>query len=292
MSLPLIDPNAEYDIHNNIIVPPSPQPSQDETAANPNRLCSDENHCGEGDAGCRRTDTILVFEAEFDTFVDAAMYWGARDQFFIHNGYMYFYKPLLQAGLDEDEANRKADAKNKDDKNVMKALKKLMPSFDPDTDTPNTLADIRALIDKKPKCLPMFVAETPHFYQFVSVGTAQLTAADMTKENLTTIKNTYTDFVPMPMTVHDSFYKNDTGIYWTDLLRLTSQQALIEKFHGVYVDQTFYPFDILTDEQNAALDVFGQIFVADANAETFVVKYCVEDSRAIAQAAQAKFTQQ
>jgi hypothetical protein len=166
--------------------------------------------------GSYRNDAILAFEAEFDTFVLPTMEWGAWDTFFHHDGHIYYYKPHLQTLIDtnisERESGPEFDA-------FVAGVQELIPEFTGQQFNPQSLADIRAIIDQAPPGMPKFVCETPHFYQFEDVGATAMGIDDISRALLDKIESTFTTYLPSPFTRYDALYVKDGEVYWTDLVR-------------------------------------------------------------------------
>jgi hypothetical protein len=132
---------------------------------NEDRLCSHDGACGFGDSGCRRSDTILAFEAEFDTFVDASLEWGMHDMFFRHENHVYYYKPQLQDRIDNDiEISKNENAPIQTYRKIVDYLNYEVPSL-----LPANITDLNwirnEVFAKNPPGLPKFVLETPNFFK-------------------------------------------------------------------------------------------------------------------------------
>jgi len=230
----------------------------------PNRLCSSDAECGHGDAGCRRTDTILVWEQEFNKYVTGSEYWGMNDCFFEYEDVSYYYKPFLQKFIDNDKDGLAEE---------VTAIKAIIPGFDPDM----SFANMDTVIQAAPSGMPEFIGETNDFYQFKSVGTNLITAETLTKDLLIKIQNTFfTGQYCIPaFGMCDSLYEKDGNLYWTDLSRWASPSLDVLKrgISMVSADGTarnFYPFDSsqLSDADKEIITAFGN-YNASFGKQTF-----------------------
>ena len=88
---------------------PAPAPTSGNVPDAVDRLC--EYDPG-GQTGCRRTQTILALEAEYDTFVHPEMFWGYWDQFCQHEGNTYYYKDWLETNVQRDQTALASDSAN------------------------------------------------------------------------------------------------------------------------------------------------------------------------------------
>jgi hypothetical protein len=204
--------------------PPVVTPPQ-EDGPSPYRLCSLDTHsdeCGEGHNGCRRTDTILEWEAENPgQYVSPMMYWGGRDLFFEHGDYIYYHKRYLQGIIDDDYELMQSQ---EDQEFINEFCAASMLAFEsPDT---NGYADflfnrynIMDVIQANPVGMPRFVKETAGFYVFESVGRKMVNSQTI---NPLMLRNIYrmtedTSYFFSTVDPMDSLYIKDSQFYFADL---------------------------------------------------------------------------
>jgi hypothetical protein len=239
----------------------------------PNRLCSEDMHCGLGDSGCRRSDSVLAWEAEHSgEHVPAELSWGARDLYFRLDGVAYYYKPYIQYILDEINQNLQQDENDADFLAFVSSLKALVPEISPSSG-PHTLDDIRAIIDSKPAGMPNFIEETENFFCFDDVGTEQVTEENITSETLTLIKDTFTSDQTLPyMDPCDSLFVKDGKVYWTDLVRWheASSPSLRAGITLVGENYSFFPFAELDATTEQLVNIYGPKFAEEFN-KTFKI---------------------
>jgi hypothetical protein len=232
----------------------------------PNRLCSSDAECGHGDAGCRRTDTILVWEQEFNKYVTGSEYWGMNDSFFEFEGVSYYYKPFLQKFIDSDKIAMAEEEVT---------LKSIIPDFDASN---MSFVDMNTVIQAAPSGMPAFLDQTDDFYMFDSVGTNLITDETLTRDLLTKIQNTFfTGQYSIPcFGMCDSLYEKDGNLYWTDLCRWssTSLNLLKQGISMVSADgqsRNFYPFlhsSQLSNSDKQIITAFGN-YNASFSKQTF-----------------------
>lgn len=249
-------------------------PSVDTSGPSPYRLCSVGDHaeCGPGDAGCRRTDTLLAWEAENPgTYVSASTFWGAGDQYFVENGVMYYYKPYLQTILTQLVQDFQSDTTNTNYTTIMAELITLVPEANATlltTQYPTTLTAVRAIIDSAPSGMPTFIKETDNFYCFEDVGTAQVTADNITRETLSLIQSTFTSGYTLPYwSPCDALCLNNNKVYWTDLLRWANVSSPELRAGIVLVGDnfSFYPYASLDTKGQQIINLAGNYLATEFN---------------------------
>ena len=219
------------------------RPSSQSSRGSEYRLCSHDGACGDGTAGCRRNDTILAFEAEFNSFVSPELYWGALDQFFAQAGYIYYYKPYLEELIETRKARRAEDIADGTMTTHFNNIAEVIRGFDGYYPLVESLADVRAIIDRAPQGMPRFVAETPHFYQFEDVGTNLITSRYGFAKSVTDKMAAMfqTDFTVPFATQHDCFYERRGEVYWTDILRWAPNDCIAMRGRGFLFDEPTEP---------------------------------------------------
>lgn len=185
------------------------------------RLCSSDGACGHGVFGCRRTDTILAFEAEFDTFVEDTMEWGMRDMFFRHENHVYYYKKYLQSFIDEDNEIFKKEGKDtpQEYNKIVDYLGYEVPSL-----LPTPIRDLdwirNEVFAKNPPGLPKFVLETANFFQLEiecdnPSNVRHVSIDDLDRPTLDKIKKDISgDYNPFLSSYFDSSIYNFDGRYY------------------------------------------------------------------------------
>jgi hypothetical protein len=225
------------------------------------RYCSDDAVCGHSTvAGCRRNETMLKWEEEFNSLLPADITWGARDQFFFQDTKIYYYKPLLEKLLEDDAVNFVEDRK---DPAFLSFLSNSSPYSNELIELINgtiiSLDGIRTMIASNPNGMPKFIEETNSFLVFETPGNILVT--EITSDLLSLIKTTFTsDYQISWLDSADSFYIKDGKVYWTDLLRWVKITSNVLKL-GINLNNTFYAFDILTTEARQVITLIGFVII-------------------------------
>ena len=234
----------------------SPTPENPNSA--PNRLCSPDGMCGHGDAGCRRSDTILKWESEnSEQYLPADLQWGARDLFFFHQDKLWYDKSYLETLIAEDLSTRSADlVSNTEYINFLDTFK-VWPTED--TIGADSLEEIRTMIGTRPQGLLTFIEETDNFFVFENPGLTLVTADTINKTTINIVNSCFQSswrfdcFDPA-----DCLYIHDGKAYWTDLLRWGSAKSDILQL-GISllnIDRlVFFPFTPLTAEQRDIISI-------------------------------------
>jgi hypothetical protein len=234
----------------------SPTPENPNSA--PNRLCSPDGMCGHGDAGCRRSDTILKWESENSgQYLPAELQWGARDLFFFHQDKLWYDKSYLETLIAEDLSTRSADlTSNAEYINFLDTFK-VWPTED--TIGADSLEEIRTMIGTRPQGLLTFIEETDNFFVFENPGLILVTASTISKATIDTVNSCFQSswrfdcFDPA-----DCLYTYNGKAYWTDLLRWGSANSDILQL-GISllnIDKlVFFPFNPLTTEQRDIISI-------------------------------------
>ena len=228
----------------------------DNTTPDIHRLCEYEP---DGQAGCRRTMTILALEAEFDTFVSPEMFWGFWDQFCIHEGHSYYEKAFLQKNITDDSAAQGDMAK----------LNELFDMLGYRLGYDNLSLDtIRDLFKSNPAGLPAFVSETPQFFECEDVGSKKINIDDLDRALLDRIRDTFVDDVhPLLSNTADCLHDFNGKIFCTDVLAYENNPngklglfmvpSVTEKY--TVGEPYFFPFAPLTAEQLAIVELYSDI---------------------------------
>lgn len=217
-----------------------------------------------------RDDAILAFEAEFDQYIPTTLQWSKNNHYFIYGNSMYYYKPALQEEINTellDHENTSGDSMSEELLNLGINLSFL--KF-------NSIDQIREMIKSSPKGLPKFISESPHFFEFESVGMNEITQDMMTRELLNKIKDTFSDsYTYLPFLDNNMFYLKDDEVFFTDILEWTKDENFIKNqlvFTLSKDDKTYcYPFENFndyTDEQKNIINCFGKI---DNSVELIIV---------------------
>lgn len=237
----------------------------------PYRLCEyDEGAV----SGCRRTQTILALEAEYDTFVDPEMHWDLLNQWCRHEGNIYFHKLQLENLLNLDNATTEADNNN----NLLTAKVESVTGFAGDVHNTQTLEEIYDLFRNPPSGFVKVQMETPQFFQCKDVGDNQITIDTLTRELLDKIQTTFTDDKnPLLINLANCLYLDGTDVVCTDFLAFRSNATaklgvlMIPSESTKYMigDAYFFPFAPLTDDQTAfitdlvSLDIPGNTVIVN-----------------------------
>jgi hypothetical protein len=231
--------------------PISIPPSTVDDPVSPVRLCEyDESAQG----GCRRTQTILALEAEYDTFAHPEMEWGNADQYCRHEGFMYYNKARMQWLFDDDVEVRAADAESGLYSD---------PAWLAASNAANDYAGYQ-LIDREPQTwnntftvkpagFPTVILETPQFYQCEDVASGELITTDnITREKLDIIESSFTgDWHPYTNDLTGALYIKDGKAYCTDATVFENHPTI--KLGVILSDSDsnllFYAFTTLTQEE-------------------------------------------
>lgn len=213
------------------------------------RLCEYDE---DGQAGCRRTQTILALEEAYDTFVSPEMRWGYWDLFCEHQDQLYFDKTFLEFNIDDDDII----PEHQD------LLNEINQYAGRDTHL-HTMESLDALIKSDTAGLPTLIDETDRFYRCENVGTDMITTENITRERLDIIKDSFTDDVnPLLMDLEGSVYISDGKAICTKVFSFNrNPNAKL----GVLLEDTandvmnFYPFEPLTEEQEDFVNKLAQL---------------------------------
>lgn len=223
------------------------------------RLCEYET---ESQKGCRRTNTMLALEAEFDTFVDPEMFWGVWDQFCIHEGKSYYYKSWIQENISRDLS---APSKPELETILTKVTEQLGYKLGYDNLTFDT---IKNLFTNNTPGLPKLIIETPQFLQCEDVGKDKITIDSLDRTTLNLIKQTFTgDVHPLMTNVADSLHIKDGKVFCTDVFayehnpngRLGVLMVATETEKYQAGKPYFFPFETLSEEQIALVKTIGSL---------------------------------
>lgn len=233
----------------------SPAPTRDNTPS-VERLCE---YNLDGQSGCRRTNTILALEADFDTFVDPEMYWGYWDQFCQHEGHSYYSKDWIRDNVQKDQLSISSDTK---DSKLIEHKNKAKEVFGDELYNGVTLEFVTDLFKNNPAGFPTLVSETPNFYQCIDLGQDTISIDDLDKTLLEKIKNSFIDNInPLLADLTDKLYLINNKIYCSDCLAfennpnnklgvlMIARDATKYKSGNAY----FFPFSTLTSKQEDAV---------------------------------------
>ena len=234
---------------------PPPQPTRAEGPV-VERLCEyDES----SQIGCRRTKTMFALEADFDTFVDGAMYWGNWDLFCQHEGHTYFHKDWIKENIKRDQDALAADSGNATlNAHVTTVLSHFGPSFHSGV----TYETVAGMFKNNPAGFPTLTIETPNFFQCIDLGTDVITIDQLDRALLTKIKNTFVDDInPLLADLTNRLYLKDDKVYCADYLAFEQNASnklgvlMIAKGSEKYTEGNayFFPFNTLTAEQETAV---------------------------------------
>ena len=251
------------------------QPTQNTAPDIVDRLCEYDQSA---QLGCYRTNVIFAFEAEFDTFVHPDMKWGIHDCAFVHEGHLYFYKERLATELAKDLAQINSD-EEKESSDFVKSYIGYGVS-----EKRESLADILTIIRSAPRGMPKLLAETPQFLQFENpMGeaifdnpTTQINVSNITRADLIQIKSTFADdYNPLISNMAEGLFRGSNGeLYFIDLLSWSWNPSPKGKL-GVFMDpydfqnspytddHNFYPFELLTLEQQEFVTAFADVACDD-----------------------------
>lgn len=230
--------------------------------ANPDvvdRLCE---YTQDAQAGCRRTQTILALEAEFDTFVEPEMQWCKLDQWCRHEGHLYYYKYMVEKLTQDDQHNLDDDFSD----NRFAEHHELLEQYFGSRFRQTSLEQASAFFRNAPAGFPKLQIETLQFYQCEDVGSEHISIDMLDRNLLNKIQATFTSGqTPLFADLSDSLYLFEDKIFCTDFLAYgeTSMTGL-----GVLMIATdsqkyengnayFFPFAALTEEQKTLITSIG-----------------------------------
>lgn len=241
-------------------------PKFDPTVPDPNRLCSEDMDCGLGDSVCRRSDTILAWESENPgTFLSPNLVWGARDQFFILDGTINYYKPYIQFLLDDINQALQTDTSSTDFQQFITSLRAIVPEIDP-TDCPHTFNEVMAIIESEPKGMPKFIKQTDNFLVFEDVTGELITETNIDAATLDLIAATFTSDYTLPyMDPCDTLYLKDGKVYWTDILRWCKPNSPSLRAGIILLGDkyAYYPFGTLDQTTAELVNAYGPKFAEE-----------------------------
>jgi hypothetical protein len=236
-----------------------------------------------GDEAPWRTQAILAFEAEFDTFVSPTheLKWGMRDMFFLHEGHAYYYKPKLQNELDIDKKciSEEGDAKRPLLEKIVNYLGYEIEAFSiivPDI-TLNWMKE--NVFAKEPSGFPKFELETPNFFVFKIEcenpnNIKHITIDDLDRPTLDKIKKSIGgDYNPFLTPYFDSslydfdgrYYCMDPFAYYYNpnpngqigIFLHPDYESL--KYEDAKINSYFFTFQRITPEQREFISILGKI---------------------------------
>jgi hypothetical protein len=256
-------------------IPPYEPPVPD-----PNRLCSSDGTCGHGAGGCRRTDTILAWEAENEgQYLPGNLVWGPsdKDQFFHHDGSIWYYKPYLLEKLDNRRSQLDIDKQDQNFLSFVESLKILDPNFNLENDV-FTLDDVRAVISSQPAGMPVFVKETNNFFQFEDTGVEYITIDNISKDDLINLQSLSSgNNWASSFALCTGLIKVNNIVYNTNLLnwQTTSSDPSVGIVFSNATDINFYSFasetDLSSEVKQAILDC-GNYFTSQLG-KSFKIVY-------------------
>jgi hypothetical protein len=260
------EPTSVFTPDETISIPPS---KIEESA--PEARLSEYDH--EAQKDCRRTNTILALEAEYDTFVSPEMYWGAIDEFCQHDSHTYVYKDWIKENVATDVQQRKNDGSKYN--SYMSSVTSYLGYVLGGEDT-LTYEAVRDILLAQPAGFPQVTLETPQFFQCEDVGQHRVSIDEVDQNFLTIVKSTFNDDVhPLMADLNGRLYFKDGKLFCTDILAFehnpngklgllinptTSEKYDISKAY-------FFPFTTLTAEQEEFVKMFGKVEAEDKDVE-------------------------
>jgi hypothetical protein len=254
--------------------PVSVPPSKIEDPAVPERLCEyDEG----AQSGCRRTQTMLALEAEYDTFVSPEMFWGHWDLFCQHEGHSYYYKDWIKTNIQYDQTDVSNDSTNGE---LLAQIENVNAFLGNNIHSGPSLEFVEGLFATPPAGFPTVLLSTPQFYQCIDLGTNVISIDDVDAELLVKIKNTFTDNInPLLTDLSNKLHLVGDNIYCCDYLSFeTNPNAKLGVLMTVHESEKytvgnacFFPFAPLTAEQQqfitslamVQLDLQGEVVIVN-----------------------------
>lgn len=247
---------------------------------NPDRLCSPGNECGHGDAGCRRTDTILAWEAENPgQYIPADLSWGTGDLYFKHDAKLFYDKLHLQSKFDKEYASMVAYHSADGTKSILADIENIDPSYVSvfNVIVKKDLDFIRRIIKSRPAGLPPFIKETDRFFVFKDVTGNQVNAETLDQNMLQKIYDTFVTgnqsnffcfgYEPVVDLFFHYYLKSDK-LFFTDLnywIECTTPEAKRMATMGLTIEYddaiVFHPFKSesdLSSQERELLYFFGE----------------------------------
>jgi hypothetical protein len=226
----------------------------------PFRLCEYDL---EAQSGCRRTQTLLALEAEYDTFVSPEIVWGFWDQWCQHEGNIYYYKSLIQAQILQDEAAITDDDNNQNNSSHVNIVCQYMGYEYNKTPTKD---EVFAMFRNPPPGFPELQIETPQFFQCRDVTQHQITIDSLDRPTLNKIQASFSgNKCPLLADVAQSLYLDGDSVYCTDFLAFEENTVArlgvlmiptqSEKYN--IGDAYFFPFAPLSEEQKTFITSLG-----------------------------------
>lgn len=239
-------------------------------------------------AGAHRVEARLAFEAEFDVLDSSTVEWGLQDQFFVYDGYAYYYKPWLEEYLQEDINMVSTETVNgvHTRKPVYDEIVKFLGYEVPGMTSKSNLDFMKEMISKNPPGLPEFVVETPMFFQFKLDGThlQNLTIDDIDTNIIDNIKKYVTgDYNPF-LTPYfaQSLYRTENRYYCMDVLAYyynpKAQFGMFmyptesSKYPDAKNNSYFFTFKDINEEEQEFVKLLGKLHT-DYTDDPITVEY-------------------
>jgi hypothetical protein len=231
---------------------PSILPTRDTDPTTIHRLCEIDEI---SQLSCRRTQTSLAIEAEFNTYVSPYMYWGFWDQWCEHEGHCYYDKDQIEKRVLRENSLITEDKQSQDMLTIINSVVNFVGN---DFHTPPSLSSVHDFFKNPAPGFPSLQIETPQFFQCSGVGTTQILIDDLTRDMLNQIQETFTgDKNPFLVDLTGRMYLFENNIYCTDYLAyeenpngklgVLMSAPVSEKYTtGKYY---FFPFSPLNAEQ-------------------------------------------
>lgn len=242
--------------------PISIPPSKNEDPAVPERLCEyDEG----AQSGCRRTQTILALEAEYDTFVSPEMFWGYWDQFCQHEGHSYYYKGLISVSIQRDQDVVESDQTNS---TLLSHIEVVNARLGKNYHSVVTEEYVRNLFINPPGGFPKLTLETPQFFQCIDLGTDIITVDTLDRNLLNKIRDTFTSNVnPLLTDLSNKLHLVNGNVYCSDYTKFEDNPSnklgvlMIPKETEKYTagNAYFFPFEPLTTEQQTFITSLAMV---------------------------------
>jgi hypothetical protein len=240
---------------------------------------------------------IMHFEAEFDTYIKPTTKWGFayNVSFFCQDGKLYYYKPIIEQSLQSDRENLlQFIEENESEKENLNFLKEYLGYDLVKMRYENTLDNIELIINSNPAGMPVFLSESPHFYEFEN-PMADDNFLDPSSEYYVNINNIDRQILNKAKTRFDSdwnpllndmseylYIGKDGELYFLDLLSWIYNPNPKGQI-GVWMDtkegkipysdkHIFYPFSELTQEEYKFVKKLASL-ICDDFENSLVIRY-------------------
>lgn len=241
--------------------------------------------------GWHRKEALQAYRKEFN-LIPAEVFWGLQDQFFVHKGHAYYYKPWLAYYLDDDIAQVARETIN--GVHIRKPAYDQMVEFlgydVPGMALKATIDFLTEMVYKRPEGLPKLITETSSFFQFELEGKhlQHLAMDDMNKTALDRISRDISGDYNSMLTPYfsQSIYYTDLRYYCMDIfsyyynpkaqfgILLDPEKSV--KYLDAKNNSYFFTFRDITPEERKFALALGKIHT-DHPTDTIIVEYCKHD---------------